>query len=162
MCKIIATLNEGKNYSKLCFLSFLSSILLFFMDLVTFYDYMIYKYNSYIEIIIVYLFLSILLFFLGVKFNNQGKRIKKYLKSSVEVNANVYELDYRIERGYRCISRINIKVCIKFKYEGKIKIFKSEYRSIYKKCIGENIKVLYSPSYNEILFVKNNTKKEKK
>lgn len=104
----------------------------------------------------------------------QSRDIKKWLKDAVLLPAQAMELG-RIENGI--IYRTKIKISIKFFYNEQKIIQKSGaknkikenlfyinvgYDAIFLKYIDREIKILYSPKYDEVMILKDKKNAPKK
>lgn len=98
--------------------------------------------------------------------SRENKDIKRWKRDSVLLSAHISEVD-RIENGLT--QSVKLKISVKFIFNGikmiqesgeknnkKCNIFYIHpgYDAIFLKCIGHQIHILYSPTYDQVLLLK--------
>lgn len=166
--KIIASLTYGKKISVgvlvLIYIGLLLSVVM--IPLAVFCAIFYTEYE-----VLVCLFLPLIgipgLFYIIIVVSRENRSIKRWEKDSVMLFAHISEVD-RIENGLTNI--VKSKILVKFNYNG-IKMIQESgeknnkksnmfyihpgYDSIFLKCIGNRIRILYSPIYDQVLLLKN-------
>lgn len=163
--KIIATLKYGRHFSNFHKVLFALMIMLMFLLICT--TILILQSEDYDSLVFYFMIIPAIVGCLlaYVKFKRRVKEINKWYDTSVEVCANIEEIDKIYKFEPRRVPYSEIKISVKFKYLGKVYLFKSgqdsngkrfvgQYQRIYKKFIGKNTLVLFSEKYNQVLFTK--------
>ena len=131
-----------------------------FLLIFAFTLYVIYKDFECFELLILTLIVNVIVFLVTFPLVLKEIKMKKYLKlclkDYVKLKANV--------KCYDAFYKHKVYV-IKFIYNGKNIEYKSNIvkvtyfnKAIFKRIIGKKINILYSPSMNDILFLKKQDK----
>lgn len=169
--KIIATLDKGRVFNSGIFLA---GALIFFTLFVIIIPFAIKEQDRYFfELNFVNAIISVVLFVLFIKAQKQKKKLNLYLKDCVETYAKVERVGEVVEYGNRTFPRLLTKIRVVFKHDKKtVKLESGEYKNGktyskggffagFYKYVGKEIKILYTPKYNKVLFIKQNIKKAK-
>ena len=163
--KVIATLEDGRNWADYCYIILIISLLLVILGLTCFFIVCQSNDYSYIYIGFCFLLISIICFILFFKFLKKKKRIKKWLKESIALKATIIEVGKVIEFSRNNIYFL-IKIKVIFKYKNKIikkesgkintnkKTTQGGYSRVFKRFLGKEIKIMYSEKYDQILLIK--------
>lgn len=166
--KIIASLTYGKKIS----VGVLVLICIGLLLCVAIIPLAIFCATFYAEYeVLVCLFLPLIgipgLSYIIIVISLENRNIKRWKRDSVMLFAHISEVD-RIDNSLTNI--VKLKILVKFNYngikmtqesgeknkkKGNILYIHPGYDAIFLKCIGNRIRILYSPAYDQILLLKN-------